>query len=80
MSHLENQTNVPILPYVGTAHKQINQVVSEAQFQREVTLLQINVSCQSSNLIYAITCSKSAKQYVGQTGRRLTGPVSRPLR
>ena len=31
----------------------------------------INVSCQSNNLVYAITCRKCDKQYVGQTGRRL---------
>ena len=31
----------------------------------------VNVDCQSSNLIYAITCSRCSKQYVGQTGRRI---------
>ena len=31
----------------------------------------INVSCQSNNLVYAITCRKCDKQYVGKTGRRL---------
>ena len=31
----------------------------------------INICCQSNNLIYAITCLKCGKQYVGQTSRRL---------
>jgi hypothetical protein len=30
-----------------------------------------NVSCQSNNLIYCITCTRCNKQYVGQTKRRL---------
>ena len=30
-----------------------------------------NVSCQSNNLIYCITCNVCSKQYVGQTKRRL---------
>jgi hypothetical protein len=32
-----------------------------------------NVSCRSSNLVYAITCKKCLKQYVGQTSLRLKG-------
>ena len=31
----------------------------------------ININCQSSNLIYCITCNVCSKQYVGQTGRRI---------
>ena len=31
----------------------------------------INISCQSSNLIYLITCSKCGIQYVGQTKNRI---------
>ena len=38
--------------------------------KREYTT-KTNVSCQSSNLIHCLTCKKCAKQYVGQTGRRL---------
>ena len=30
-----------------------------------------NVSCQSSNLIYCLTCKRCGSQYVGQTKRRL---------
>jgi len=30
-----------------------------------------NVTCNSSNIIYCITCKKCGKQYVGQTKRRL---------
>ena len=30
-----------------------------------------NISCRSSNLIYAITCTKCNKQYVGQTSLRI---------
>ena len=30
-----------------------------------------NVSCQSSNIAYCITCKRCQKQYVGQTKRRL---------
>ena len=30
-----------------------------------------NISCRSSNLIYAITCNKCNKQYVGQTSLHL---------
>ena len=30
-----------------------------------------NVSCQSSNLVYCITCKRCGIQYVGQTKRRL---------
>jgi hypothetical protein len=30
-----------------------------------------NISCRSSNLIYAITCTRCGKQYVGQTMLRL---------
>jgi hypothetical protein len=32
-----------------------------------------NVSCRSSNLVYAITCKRCNKQYVGQTSLRLKG-------
>jgi hypothetical protein len=32
-----------------------------------------NISCRSSNLVYAITCKKCGKQYVGQTSLRLKG-------
>ena len=38
--------------------------------QREYST-KTNISCQSNNLIYSITCKKCGKQYVGQTGRRL---------
>ena len=30
-----------------------------------------NISCRSSNLIYAITCNRCNKQYVGQTSLRI---------
>ena len=30
-----------------------------------------HISCNSTNLIYIITCSKCQKQYVGKTGRKL---------
>ena len=30
-----------------------------------------NVSCQSNNIIYCISCQRCGKQYVGQTKRRL---------
>ena len=31
----------------------------------------MNVNCQSSNLIYCITCKVCGIKYVGQTGRRI---------
>ena len=40
----------------------------------------VKVACRSSNLIYAITCKRCGKQYVGQTLKRLMDRFSDHLR
>jgi hypothetical protein len=39
-----------------------------------------NITCQSSNLVYGITCKRCGKQYVGQTKRPLYQRVQEHLR
>ena len=45
---------------------QITSSVTQRQYTSKY-----NVSCQSSNIVYCITCKRCQKQYVGQTKRRL---------
>ena len=45
------------------------QTTSKTTGQKTVTM--INTNCQSSNIIYLITCSSCGIQYVGQTKNRL---------
>ena len=45
---------------------QITSSVTQRQYTSKY-----NVSCQSSNIVYCITCKRCPKQYVGQTKHRL---------
>ena len=47
---------------------QITSSVTQRQYTSKY-----NVSCQSSNIVYCITCKRCQKPYVGQTKRRLMG-------
>lgn len=61
-----NTTNCKTCPYITIAHK----------FTSTYTRRQYNIikplNCQSTNIIYLVTCSSCSKQYVGQTQGRLS--------
>ena len=47
----------------------MGSIISKTTGQKFYTM--VNVNCQSSNLIYLITCKNCSVQYVGQTKNRL---------
>jgi hypothetical protein len=47
---------------------------------KEIFPAKFNVTCQSSNLIYCITCKKCGQHYVGQTKRKLHCRLQEHLR
>ena len=71
---------LPMHPFThATAHKNADTVqksinhsgftISKTTGRKFYTM--VNVNCQSSNLIYLITCKHCSVQYVGQTKNRL---------
>ena len=42
--------------------------------------IQGHITCNTSNVIYIITCTKCNKQYIGETGRKLKTRISEHLR
>ena len=60
--------NCKYCPRINTGGK-ISSVITNRTYSAKT-----NVSCQSLNLVYCITCKRCGIQYVGQTKRRLMDP------
>ena len=64
------KSRCPMCPFTGEAADG-RKVVKEVTISSTETIfpLQHSMTCQTSNCIYLLTCSKDGKQYVWETGR-----------
>ena len=64
------KSRCPMCPFTGEAANG-RTVVKEALISSTKTTMTLkhSMTCQTSNCIYLLTCSKDKMQYVGETGR-----------
>ena len=88
-SVLKSNSPAPVKPFgffhchrrnCSTCAHSVEAATFYAHHTKTTHSIQGYITCNTSNVIYIITCSKCHKQYVGETGRKLKNRISEHLR